>query len=867
MADSGFHLINKWFQRLADLAGEEQQDQFEKLRQSGELTEQQLALLKSMLQADQSDTTLPESVDEVTAEWHQADAEVQLEKTPMLGAYRLLKPLGTGGMGHVYLAERADGSFKKQVAIKMSQFQVKASMIKRFENERQILAKLNHPHIAQLLDGGAAQDGRPYLVMEYVSGNDIASYCIEKKLGLRARLRLILQICEAVSYAHQQLVLHRDLKPNNILVNEQNKVKLLDFGIGKLLDEDRGLTQTATQIMTRSYASPEQIKGEQVTTASDLFSLAVVTYELLTGFHPFPHRSGLERDQNVVSGQIRKFTKETGKTKAIYPKLSTIANERLRGDIETILHKALSPLPEERYASVEVFAEDIKNFLFNRPIIARKPTHWYAFKKMVQRHTAVFAVVAFSMILLLMLTLVAMNQASEARYQAKMAQQEAEKAKMTTQFLTDLLTKAKPNKNAESLTVNELLMAAYDDLQGNTELAPELQYELVDVVYQSMMSLSMFNETETTIKKDYQGCVQALSEANPNCQNLLIGQFLIHNNSNQSELAVPILQKAEAISLSKTPIDERELLYIYDGFVIIYTDLNQPKDSINYAEKALNIRKKDPSYTPNDIRIGHNNLALSLILDGQLDRALEVMESIPEYLAQITDPSLRVSGQEKFHNLWAFFYAQSKDSIKAADERLKAQQILMTHFGQLSNSMLWTQRVAANNLMVAGRFAEAKELIKDTLAYMASHEGAHDYAKQRMYSDLALMGLIEDDKTAITENLQALAEVDLPIKPHGIVDDMQYLITTWKAIEQQTPGWDAAWIGLKDQLLDDEGKLSELSETYISLTNAWVAIHKQEFDLAEQAINNADQFWHKYPRFQLHFKLLSDRLKEFIKST
>lgn len=864
MSDSGFQLINKWFQRLADLPAAAQKERLDSLSQRGELNEQQLTLLQSMLQADQSDTTLPESVDEVTAEWHQADAEKQLEKTPMLGAYRLLKPLGTGGMGHVYLAERADGSFKKQVAIKMSQFQVKASMIKRFENERQILAKLNHPHIAQLLDGGAAQDGRPYLVMEYVSGTDIASYCIEKKLGLRARLRLILQICEAVSYAHQQLVLHRDLKPNNILVNEQNQVKLLDFGIGKLLDEDRELTQTATQIMTRSYASPEQIKGEQVTTASDLFSLAVVTYELLTGFHPFPHRSGLERDQNVVSGQIRKFTKETGKTKAIYPKLSTIANERLRGDIETILYKALSPLPEERYASVEVFAEDIRNFLFNRPIIARKPSAWYTFKKMVQRHTAVFAVVAFSMVLLLMLTLVAVNQASEAKYQAQMAQQEAEKAKMTTQFLTDLLTKAKPNKNAGSLTVNELLKAAYDDLQGNTELTPELQYELVDVVYQSMMSLSMFNETKATIQKDYQDCIQVLAEAHSSCQNLLIGQFLIHNNTNQSELAVPILQKAEAISLAKSPLDERELLYIYDGFVVIYTDLNQPKDSINYAEKALNIRKSDPSFTPNDKRIGHNNLALSLILDGQLERALEVMEAIPEYLSQITDPSLQVTGQEKLHNLWAFYHAKNKDSIKAAEERLKAQQVLMAHFGQLSSSMLWTQRVAANKLMVAGRFEEARKLIKDTMVYMASHDGSHDYAKQRMFTDLALMGLIEGDNEAITDNLQAFSEVGLAIKPKGIVDDMQYLITTWQAIEQQTPGWDAAWIGLKDQLLDDEGKLSELSETYISLTNAWVAIHKQEFDLAEQAINNADQFWQKYPRFQLHFKLLSDRLKTYI---
>jgi tRNA A-37 threonylcarbamoyl transferase component Bud32/transcription antitermination factor NusG len=747
------------------------------------------------------------------------------------------------------------------VAIKISQFQVKASMVKRFENERQILAKLNHPHIAQLLDGSAAQDGRPYLVMEYVSGKDIATFCIEKKLGLRARLGLVLQICEAVSYAHQQLVLHRDLKPNNILVNEQNQVKLLDFGIGKLLDEEQNHAQTATQIMTRSYASPEQIKGEHVSTASDLFSLAVVTYELLTGYHPYPCQSGLERDQNVVSGKIRKFTNDSDKTKAIYPNLSTIADERLRGDIETILHKALAPSPKERYASVETFAEDIKNYLHNKAIMARKPTPWYVFKKMVQRHKAIFSVVTLSMVLLMVLTAVALVQANKAKFQAQIAKQEAEKANMTTHFLTELLTKAKPLNNAEMLTVNDLLLVAYDDLQQDTSLVPELKFQLIDVVYQSMMNLSMFEETEATIKDDYQSCVLELSETDASCQNLLIGQFLIHNNSNQSELAVPILQKAEAISLAKTPVNKKELLYIYDGFVIVYTDLEQPKKSINYAEKALIIRKNDPNYSPDDIRIGHNNLALSLILDGQMNRALEIMQAIPEYLAQITDPSLQVSGREKLHGLWAFYHSQNKNSILAAEERLKAQQVLITHFGQLSNSMLWTQRIAAKNLMLAGRFGEAKNLIFETLDYMATHDGSHQYAKQRMFINLAVMGLIDGDDEAINENLQALSEVDLSIKPKGTIDDWQYWVSTWQAIKYQTPDWEPAWKGLEHQLLDDEGQLSELSKVYISLTDAWVAIQHGKFAEAKMAIKDADQYWLKYPNHYLHLKLLSDRLK------
>jgi eukaryotic-like serine/threonine-protein kinase len=208
------------------------------------------------------------------------------QQTTQFGNYKIIKEIGQGGMGTVYLAERSDGQFEQKVAIKIvRQTYADSEIIRRFKNERQILAKLQHPNIASLLDGGINESGQPFLAMEYVEGKNIAEFC--KDLSVKNRLKLFLKVCKGVAYAHRNLVIHRDIKPSNILVNHENEPKLLDFGLAKLSEKDSHTTQTGMRALTPAYASPEQLKGETITTASDIYSLGVVLYELFTETRPF----------------------------------------------------------------------------------------------------------------------------------------------------------------------------------------------------------------------------------------------------------------------------------------------------------------------------------------------------------------------------------------------------------------------------------------------------------------------------------------------------------------------------------------------------------------------------------------------------
>ena len=304
-----------------------------------------------------------------------------------LGSYRLLKEIGRGGMGTVYLAERADGQFRKQVAVKIVRPGMDTEFIlARFRRERQVLGRFDHPNIGRLLDGGTATNGTPYFVMEYIDGDWITRYCDSQTLGVEQRLRLFLHVCSAVHYAHLQFVVHRDLKPGNILVDSKGEPKLLDFGICKLLyrdvDGDRNDTVTlGTGLLTPQYACPEQVRGEPVTIASDVYSLGAVFYELMTGAraHVFPELTPQVVEQVVCEQDV------------IAP--SEVARQdneklaaRLRGDLDTIILHAMRKEPSRRYETVERFAEDIRRHLSDEPISARPDHFIYRSRKFLRRN-------------------------------------------------------------------------------------------------------------------------------------------------------------------------------------------------------------------------------------------------------------------------------------------------------------------------------------------------------------------------------------------------------------------------------------------------------------------------------------------------
>jgi eukaryotic-like serine/threonine-protein kinase len=318
-----------------------------------------------------------------------------------VGAYRIVREIGRGGMSRVFLAERDDGAFTQTVAVKLLRtgFDDDADQ-RRFRGERQILASLSHPHITRLFDGGVTEDGVPYLVLEYVDGEPIDRYCERHALTVRERLQLFLDVAEATQYAHRSLVVHRDLKPSNILVTADGDVKLLDFGLAKLLQADvSGATTPQTRVghrlMTPEYAAPEQLRGEPITTLTDVYQLGAVLYELLTGRRPFAVRAGTLRelehavtttDPPPPSAATAGVLAEQAGGPARTVETAAATRRALRGDLDAIVLQALRKEPDQRYASAQALADDVRRHLAGRPVLARGRAHGYRARRFVRRH-------------------------------------------------------------------------------------------------------------------------------------------------------------------------------------------------------------------------------------------------------------------------------------------------------------------------------------------------------------------------------------------------------------------------------------------------------------------------------------------------
>ncbi len=351
-----------------------------------------------------------------------ANAARSMEGRELRG-YKVIRQIGGGGMGSVYLAERADGAYVKQVAIKFvsAENNNSSQILERFRLERQILASLDHPNIARLIDAGNTEEGTPYFVMEFVDGQPIHQWCDRHKLNIVQRLELFRTVCAAVQYAHQRLVVHRDLKPGNILVTADGTVKLLDFGIAKLLDaaptEESAPTLTMLPLMTPEYASPEQAKGEAITTLTDVYSLGVVLYELLTGHRPYNVRSAaaheivrvISEEEPTSPSDVVSTTDSGGGRQTITPEAVSRVREgdlnklrkSLRGDLDAIVLTTLRKEPARRYSSVEALGADLRRHLEHRPVAAKPDDPWYRASRFIRRNAAGTMAVALVVILLL----------------------------------------------------------------------------------------------------------------------------------------------------------------------------------------------------------------------------------------------------------------------------------------------------------------------------------------------------------------------------------------------------------------------------------------------------------------------------------
>jgi serine/threonine protein kinase/tetratricopeptide (TPR) repeat protein len=422
----------------------------------------------------------------------------------IVGNYKLVSILGHGGTGTVYLGERADRQYSAQVAVKIvDNATIHGDLGMRFRAERQILASLNHANIARLLDAGETGDGQPYLVMEYVHGEPVDRYCDRQQLDLNARLKLFLEVCNAVQYAHQNLIVHRDLKPANILVTAEGSPKLLDFGIAKLLDTGEAqamiaLTRMNDRLLTPEYASPEQILGRQVTTASDVYALGVVLYELLTGLRPYTvptSASQLELERSICISDPQRPSTAVRRSMEFEPRegessIAAIAlarsstpdrlHKRLLGDIDAIVMRALRKEPQHRYGSVEQLAADVRRYLCAEPVVARQGNWLYYSQRFVRRHAFGVTAGVFFILVIIGFAIAMSIQAQRIAAERDKAANESKSAQAVSDFMLGVFSAADPfAAHGQEKTARQLLEASGRQVRSDKGMHPEVRARLL----------------------------------------------------------------------------------------------------------------------------------------------------------------------------------------------------------------------------------------------------------------------------------------------------------------------------------------------------------------------------------------------------
>lgn len=454
--------------------------------------EQRTAVLERLCQGDERLRQEVESL--LGASEHEAALFSAFEGDPTLslvapgqriGSWQIVRAIGQGGMGAVYEGRRFDDDVDQRVAIKLLLPELGDRFEQHFLRERRILARLEHPHIARFLDAGR-EAGKPYLVMEFIEGRALHAYCAEEQLDLEGRLGLMCAICDAVGFAHRNLIVHRDIKPSNILVTDDGSPKLLDFGIARLLEDDHA--PTATRLMTPNYASPEQLQGEQVTTASDVYSLGVVLYELLTDRSPYRASSDspFELLREVIEGTPNRPSKEPPSGASSTSGRSSRAVRRtkdLRGDLDTIALTALHKDPGRRYSGAEQFASDLRAYLGGFPISARADSASYRARKFLLRHPVAAASAAVTLLVLSTATILLSLQARRLEGALESARTEQATSESVSRFLLELLDQPDPMRaRGRSFTVEELIdNAALAALEG-LERQPAVRVRLLDTL-------------------------------------------------------------------------------------------------------------------------------------------------------------------------------------------------------------------------------------------------------------------------------------------------------------------------------------------------------------------------------------------------
>ncbi|MCB0720598.1 MAG: serine/threonine protein kinase [Bacteroidetes bacterium] len=653
-----------------------------------------------------------------------------------VGRYELVRQIGRGGMGTVYLAERADGAYQQNVAVKLVDgIRAADTILERLRQERQILARLQHPNIARLLDGGVTEDGRPFLVMEYVDGLNIHDHCREHRLSTDARLQLFATICDAVHFAHQNLIVHRDLKPSNILIDKSGRPKLLDFGIAKLLDDDDSqLTRIGGQALTPAYASPEQIRGDSVSTASDTYSLGVILFELLTGRRPYQNvgKSATEMERAVCLTEAPKPSTIVSRSPEEYQPVesrSAVAPERLKrelaGDLDMIVLKALRKDAARRYPSAAELAADCRRHLNNQPVTARPETLSYLASTFVRRHRLG---VAASVLVLLSL----LGAAIGTSWQANIAAHERDRAR--------------DRFDAVYALSNTMLLDLHDtirDLPGTTHA----RRMLVSQATKYLDILAAEASDTDSLSDDLAVAYERLGEiqGDPHFPNL--GDMGAAKSRYQAALAIRVRHwEADSANATKT----HELATILGRLAVVNSWSGDNEKAIEQSKQALRLLRSlddsDPRIRHDEFRI-QSELGWWYVYAGRMDDGLAELHAAERIAEELSTTGY--SNIDFDVDRWRI-YAYSADGLQFngdADAALRlltdkafpmAHRVVQQHpDNPRASGLVYTSRSKTARLYeVAGRSREAlqeyKILLTDTYTRVQ-----RDTANVRARSSLA----------------------------------------------------------------------------------------------------------------------------------
>jgi len=697
-----------------------------------------------------------------------------------IGPYRVLRTLGVGGMGEVYLAERADAEFDQKVAIKVVfGGSLTRGVHSRIKIERQILAQLDHPNIAHLMDGGSLPDGTAYIVMEYVDGIPIDVYCDSNRLDIEARLKLFQTVCAAVHYAHQNLIVHSDLKPSNILVTAAGVPKLLDFGIAKLLDERQAgqhtlaVTQADLRLMTPDHASPEQVRGQAITTSSDVYVLGVLLYKLLTGTGPFVipsmrltdiERAICEKDPPLPSHAVS--TDVSAEARGIVDARGVSANRLmriLRGDLDNIVIMAMRKEPERRYSSAQQLASDIQRYLDGKPIIARRDTISYRTAKFVRRHwlpvaagmSAVVLILAFATTTFLQSLRIAAERDRVAE-QRGLAERERVRAEEVSSFLINLFKLSDPEENrGNRVTARELLDSGAKRLRAGLEGQPETKAALLSTVGAVYDSLGQYQDALPILDESLQLQPRLNDRARINTL-LELGQAHI----GAGDLAGAEAPLQEALHLSQnsfgaTSQESGRALWILGKLRHQQGQFSEAKD---LYRRALGISESTRA-PQSDVSAELDDLAQIYAREQQWALAKQTYE-------RALDVDRRVLGDDHprvamhLHNLAVV--AQNMSDLKLAEELYVDAIRRKEHVYGVGDPQT-ADAIDNYGLLLQreGRLADAEPLLRRALAMTLSQYGPNHYKVG--YARVSLAMLLHDQgklAAADSEFRQALAIYD-----------------------------------------------------------------------------------------------------------